>query len=159
MKKGGFLISSVVLMAILFSIQSKRNVDDDKARLKHNSFRNRFTQIEKEVPRSEETNQLIDQSSEIAQDEAMPNLEVLRQQVPTLAEIEREYKAYRSDELAHEYQISKEKVEHLQLVEKANTGKLSDEDAKNLMTEMRRQGVLTQLRLKGKVEAVKRKYL
>jgi len=87
------------------------------------------------------------------------SFENLREQVPSLFELEREYRNHRPAELVSELKKSQESIEKLQLIEKANAGPLSDEEKKVLMFEMRRQAVITQLQLKQKVQLAKRKYL
>lgn len=159
MKKGVFFVSSVVLMAILFGIQSNR-IEKDVEKTEKHKISTEVTKIENHNRHQATSSEMaIDRSADMAMDESAPDVESLRLQVPTWAEIEREYKNYRSDELAHEYKISTEKVHRMQLVEKANAGRLSAEETKSLLTEMRRQGVLTHLQLKEKVEIAKRKYL
>lgn len=80
-------------------------------------------------------------------------------QVKTQGEFRREYANYKSHELKHILNWSREKLRTSGLIEKSNGGTLNDQETFLLITEIRRQGVIGQILTAREVERVKRKFL
>lgn len=150
MKKGGmWLVAAVILglLAVSFYKREKVTLAEVKPVVETVAVKESFF---------EKSNSL--DKNETVEIERVDFAEA-RNQAPTFMELEHEYSNYRKEDLEKELTASKKLIEQLSLVAKANAGQLAAEEAKILITEMRKQGVLVQLQLKEKLQAAKRKYL
>lgn len=90
---------------------------------------------------------------------AIPEAEDLGLQVSSIQELQREYVNYKLSDLEAELKSLGADSRLDTLVDKANQGVINQEETKELILSLRKQGVLNQLIVQHKVQGLKRKYL
>lgn len=156
MKK--LILISLVAFAAAGTLALKKNSNGLIAA--RGSDQKETSQVQKRLPQIADLQPAASMTPAPVREQTAPGHSMrLMGQVKTQGEFRREYANYKSHELKHILNWSREKLRTSGLIEKSNGGALNDQETFLLITEIRRQGVIGQILTAREVERVKRKFL